>query len=351
MNIRIGIFGATGYTGQELLRILSNHPDVVLIAAASQTQAGTKVAQFLSCPRSSLSNLPLSFVSFEEALATPMDAAFLCLSHGEGMQIAARLLEMRVRVIDLSADFRLQSTEQYEKVYGVRHQAPNCLQDFVYGLPELFRDKLRAARAVANPGCYPTTVALALAPFAQLQLLSDAGAIIVDSKSGVTGAGRKPTDTTHFVSVHDNFKPYNVCRSHRHVPEMEQLLYQYLPSAQNKIIFTPSLLPVARGMLSSVYVPLKSQMTTEQCRDVLLRHYADEPFVTVLSDESSTPCTAYVRGTNHAVLSVHAFESTALVLVAIDNLGKGASGQAVQNFNLMFGIEECRGLDKTASRY
>ncbi|NBO38811.1 N-acetyl-gamma-glutamyl-phosphate reductase [bacterium] len=350
--VRVGIFGATGYTGHELIQLISSHPGAEIVSLASQSQAGVEVTlpnnphfvKDLRAPRRSL-----KLVSLEQGLDSQIDCLFMCLSHGEGAKIAAQALARGIRVIDLSADFRLKSIAQFETVYNSKHPAPEALEHFTYGLPELFRNEIRSARACANPGCYPTTVALATAPFLKHGLLQQKASIIVDAKSGVSGAGRRPTDTNHFVAVHDNFRPYNVGRTHRHVPEMEQTLSEFSVNFSNKIIFTPGLLPIVRGMLSSVYVPLNKSLSQDDLAEFLQSYYADEPFVSVLSDGRATPDLASVRGTNSAILSVHALDTTALVLCAIDNLGKGASGQAVQNFNLMMGFEESDGLTKSAA--
>lgn len=349
--VRVGIFGATGYTGNELTKILSAHPEVEIVTLASRSQAGVEVTLPVRTGRNSLSRRSYTLQSVDAALEESMDVAFMCLSHGEGAELAARSIDSQVRVVDLSADYRMKTAEQFLSAYGMTHPSPKHIKHFTYGMPELFREKIRGARAVANPGCYPTTVALAAAPFVQSSLLQQNVPLIVDAKSGVSGAGKKPSDSNHFIAVQENFRPYSVGRMHRHVPEMEQMLSDFSTCFSNRIVFTPGVLPVARGMLSSVYLPLSSTMTQDECVSLVKDFYAQEPFVTVLTDGRMTPDLASVRNSNEALLSVHVIEQTALVLVAIDNLGKGASGQAVQNFNLMMGFEETSGLKNTSSYY
>lgn len=346
---RVGIFGATGYTGHELLQILARHPHVDIVALGSQSQPGVEVTLPRSYALGNKQSRTLKLLSTTEALDAPMDVAFLCMAHGAGAQLAADALKRGLKVVDLSADYRLKSANIFAAVYGDEHPAPDAFSHFTYGLPELFREKIRGVRGCANPGCYPTTVALALAPLLRNFRLTQGAPLIVDAKSGVSGAGRKPTETTHFVSVHENFRPYNVGRAHRHVPEMEQTLSDFSPGFSNRILFTPGVLPVTRGMISSVYVPLDQSITQSELNAVFKEFYSGEPFVEILGDGRSTPDISRVRGTNDAVISLHVVDRTVLVIVAIDNLVKGASGQAVQNFNLMMGFKETDGLVQTAA--
>lgn len=346
---KIGIFGATSYTGQELIQILADHPHAEIVVLGSQNHVGIEV----TLPKTKFSKAQngktLRLVSFEEAMQVHMDFCFLCLPHGVGAKIAQEALKLKIKIVDLSADFRLKDPAIFSKVYGSAHPAPDAFENFVYGLPELFRDRIKRTNACANPGCYPTTVSLALAPLLRDFQLQPDVPLIVDSKSGVSGAGRKPSDTTHFMAVQENFRPYQVGRVHRHVPEMEQTLNFYAPAFQNKILFTPGVLPVTRGMMSSVYVPLSNALSQSELRSIFEDFYCNEPFVRLLSDGHTTPDLMVVKGTNGAVISIHALEKTALVIVAIDNLGKGASGQAVQNFNLMMGYEETDGLKQAVA--
>lgn len=346
---RVGVFGATGYTGQELIQILARHPHVEIVALSSQSQAGADISLISNVGLANKHAQRKKLLSPEEALNVPMDVAFFCLSHSVGAQLVSDALKRGIKVIDLSADYRFKSAHLYKSVYGVEHPDPESFGLFEYGLPELFRDKIRASRACANPGCYPTTVALALAPLLKPFRLSKDVPVIVDAKSGVTGAGRKPTENTHFVNVYENFRPYNVGRAHRHVPEMEQTLSEISPGFNSKILFTPGLLPVSRGMISSVYVQLSSTISQEDVFALFQEKYSNEPFIEVLGDGSSTPDISRVRGTNQAVISLHVVDRTLLAIVAIDNLLKGASGQAVQNLNLMMGFRETDGLIQTAA--
>lgn len=348
---RVGIFGATGYTGHELMQILAQHPHAEIVALSSQGQSGIEVTLPRRAGQSLKQSKTLKLLSPEEALNVPMDAAFFCMPHGAGAKIAADALDAGIKVVDLSADYRLKSAGNYSATYGDVHPAPAAFEHFTYGLPELFRENIRTARGCANPGCYPTTVALALAPLLKKFSLAEGAPLIVDAKSGVSGAGRKPTESTHFISVHENFRPYNVGRSHRHVPEMEQTLNDYAPHFRSRILFTPGVLPVTRGMISSVYVPLSEPLTQTELSAIFEDFYQSEPFIHILGDGRATPDLSQVRGTNDAFISLHALDQTALVIVAIDNLVKGASGQAVQNFNLMMGFGETDGLLRTKTTH
>jgi N-acetyl-gamma-glutamyl-phosphate reductase len=246
------------------------------------------------------------------------------------------------KVIDLSADFRLSDSTLYEEWYGLAHTAPQLLPEAVYGLPEVYRGQVEGASLVANPGCYPTSVLLALYPLLQAGLVAG-GPIVADSKSGVSGAGRKPSLKTHYVEVADNFSPYNIGRAHRHLPEMAQEV-QRLGGDGNSLIFAPHLTPVPRGILSTVYVPVLSSASLQSLHNVFRDEYADEPFIWFLP-EGELASMAHAVHTNRCVLSLTlAGPGQLIVCSAIDNLLKGAAGQAVQNFNLIFGLEETLGL-------
>ncbi len=333
--IRVGIFGATGYTGIELVKIFARHPEVQIAFATSDSYVGKRLSDVFPCAF----DLPL--VAHEAAPLDAIDVAFLALPHGASADYARRVLDAGPRVIDLSADFRLHDAAAYVKWYGLEHHAPDLLPAAVYGLPELHREQIKRTRLVANPGCYPTSVILGLAPL--LRAGATDGTIIVDSKSGVSGAGRKPTLTVHFVEVNENLSPYNIGRVHRHLSEMEQELQAIDASAA--LIFSPHLLPVTRGILSTMYVRLRSPMTEQAVRDLFLRDYDTEPFVRVLPGGQFATL-AHSVNTNYCVLSIHlvAEVGQAIVCASIDNLIKGASGQAVQNMNLMFGCPETTGL-------
>lgn len=333
--IRVGIFGASGYTGIELVKILARHPQVGIAFATSDSYVGKKLSAAFPCAY----DLPL--IAHDAAPLDEIDVAFLALPHGASADFAKRALDAGVRVIDLSADFRLHDAVTYKKWYGQDHPAPELLPQAVYGLPELHRAKIKDAKLIANPGCYPTGVILGLAPI--LRAGASADTIIVDSKSGVSGAGRKPTLTTHFVEVNENFAPYNIGRAHRHLSEMEQELQAI--DARAALIFSPHLLPVNRGILSTMYVILNDGWNEKSLRDLYAETYHAEPFVRVLPN-GQTASLAHSVNTNLCVLSIHyvAEVGQAIICSSIDNLVKGASGQAVQNMNLMFGLPETTAL-------
>lgn len=334
MMLRAGIFGASGYTGFELARILGHHPGVEILFATSQSAAGRNLSElFPGGP-----DIPL--ISPETAPLDRADVVFLCLPHAAAAPAAVAALESGARVVDLSADFRLKDAAVYAQWYGVEHPAADLLGEAVYGLTEFAREQLADARLVANPGCYPTSILLALQP--ALRSGAVAGTIIADSKSGVSGAGRKPKQATHFVEVADNFSPYNIGRSHRHLPEIEQGMAQWDDDAP-QLVFSPHLLPVPRGILSTVYVPLKSGWTEETLEALYEEAYAGEPFVKVLP-AGQVATLAHVNHTNFCVIGRHMADSTLILTSAIDNLIKGAAGQAVQNMNVMFALDETAGL-------
>lgn len=333
--IKAGIFGTTGYTGAELAAILARHRQVEIVFATSESFGG----QTLSDIYPTAPDLPL--IGSEAAPLDEVDVVFLCLPHGAAAQTAVRCLDAGVKVIDLSADFRLKDVESYEKWYGVAHPAPHLLAEAVYGLTEFVRDCLPGTRLVANPGCYTTTNLLALQPLMAAQV-DIAGMVICDSKSGVSGAGRAPKPNTHFVQVADNFAPYKIGRAHRHLPEMEEVIagWHHQPP---QLIFSPHLLPVSRGILSNIYVPLAKTWTEGDLRQLYLNSYAGEPFVKVLpSGQLAT--LAHVIHTNRCAISLTLTEGMLILTSATDNLIKGAAGQAVQNMNVMFEFEETMGL-------
>ena len=335
--IRVGVYGASGYTGLELLRILHRHPQVQLVFATAQSHAGSLLRDVFPVPW----DIPL--VAEAEADCTKVDAIFCCLPAGKAMEIVALAHRHHVRAIDLSADFRLADAQTYAQWYGIPHSAPELLPLAVYGLPELYREQIKHAPIVANPGCYPTSVLLALYPLLNEQLLLPDRPIIVDSKSGVSGAGRSPTLKTHFVEANENLSPYNVGRKHRHLPEMEQEIARLGgPSAQ--LIFTPHLLPVNRGILSTIYVSVPETASIEMLHSLFCQIYAGEPFIWVLP-LGQLATLAHAVHTNRCVLSLtQPMPGQLIICSAIDNLVKGAAGQAVQNFNLMFGLDEITGL-------
>jgi N-acetyl-gamma-glutamyl-phosphate reductase len=330
--IKVGIFGATGYTGYELVKILQRHPEVEIGFATSESQAGRTLDEvYPAAPR-----LPL--VAGADAPLNAVDVVFLCLPHGAAAATAVTALNHNIPVIDLSADFRLRDAESYAHWYGQPHPAPELLAEAVYGLTEFARAALPQARLIANPGCYPTSVLLALQP--ALAAGAVGGPLIADAKSGISGAGRAPKQHTHFVEAANNFSPYSIGRSHRHLPEMEQFIGQWSAAP---LIFSPHLLPVPRGILSTIYAPLKEGWTETAVRDLYAAQYDQEPFVRLLP--AGQPATlAHAVQTNQCVIGLTVAAGTLILTAAIDNLLKGAAGQAVQNMNVRFGFEEKIGL-------
>jgi len=334
--IRVGILGATGYTGYELVHLLTGHDQAKVVFATSRSSAGKRLCDLYPCPY----DLPL--IAPEHADLAAIDVAFFCLPHGESMPVVQQVREAGVRAIDLSADFRLRDADVYTRWYRVAHVAPWLLSEAVYGLPEVYSEQIGHADLVANPGCYPTSVLLALYPLARGGQLADSR-VIVDSKSGASGAGRKLSLKTHFVEVNENFGPYSIGRAHRHLSEMEQELSAWA-EARVRVTFSPHLLPVSRGILSTIYVTLQAGWSVERLVALYEEAYAGDPFVHVLP-AGKLASLAYVTHTNRCALSfAEAGENTFIVVSAIDNLIKGASGQAVQNMNLMFGLDETMGL-------
>jgi N-acetyl-gamma-glutamyl-phosphate reductase len=339
--IAAGVFGATGYTGYELLKLLSVHPKVEVVFATSRSSAGQRLSDLYPSP------LDVRLVAPEEANLDAADVTFFCLPHGESMAAVAAAGE-GMRCIDLSADFRLRDVAVYEQWYKVGHVAPELLSSAVYGLSEVYREQVASANLVANPGCYPTSVLLALYPLARDGHLraghAPAGRVIVDSKSGVSGAGRKLRVGSLFCEVSESFSPYSIGRTHRHLPEMEQELAAW--GAEVRLTFSPHLLPVVRGILSTIYLTLEDGWSVERLVKLYRESYAGEPFVHVLP-AGQLASLAYVNHTNRCALSFsEAGENNVIIVSAIDNLLKVASGQAVQNMNLMFGLDETMGLPR-----
>ena len=334
---RVGVVGATGYAGVELLRILAGHPAVELHAVTSRGEAGTRVADLFPSLRGAVDAV---FRSPDPALLAECDLVFFATPHGVAHAMAGDLLARGVRVIDLSADFRIRDPEVWAQWYGQPHGAPEYLSEAVYGLPELHRGRIAGASLIAVPGCYPTAITLALLPLLE-QGVVDAGDIIADAKSGVSGAGRQARIGSLFAEVQENFRAY-ASGGHRHWPEIHQTLTE-VSGAEVGLIFPPHLVPMTRGIEATLYLrPLDGGDW-----DVLLRQrYADEPFVDVMP-AGSHPETASVRGTNGCRLAVASppHSGRRMVLSVIDNLVKGAAGQAVQNMNLMLGRPETEGLE------
>ena len=333
--IKAGIFGATGYTGYELVKILQRHPQVEIAFATSQSFAGqTLAAVYPQAPQ-----LPL--ILGEEAPLDQVDVVFLCLPHAAAAETAVLALNHQVTVIDLSADVRLKDADTYAAWYDKAHPAPHLLADAVYGLTEFARDQLPGAKLVATPGCYPTSILLPLRPLLTAPL-PITGPIIADSKSGTSGAGRTPKAGTHFIHVHNNFAPYKIGRSHRHLPEIEQGMHWFRADAP-ALIFSPHLLPVDRGILSTIYVNFSEAVGLDVVRPYFTQMYANEPFIHLLPD-GELASLAHVTHSNKCAIGLTLAGNTLVVTSAIDNLVKGAAGQAVQNMNVVFGIEETAGL-------
>lgn len=332
--LKAGIYGATGYTGFELAKILQRHPQVEIAFATSESNAGVSLRDvFPAAPH-------VRLITAADADPSATDVVFLCLPHGAAAQTAIAALAAGARVIDLSADFRLKDAAAYEHWYGAPHPEAGLLAEAVYGLTEFARADLPGARLVANPGCYPTSVLLAVQP--AVAAGAAVGTMIADSKSGVSGAGRVPRQHTHFVEVADNFTPYKIGRAHRHLPEMEQQIRQW-SDAPPGLLFSPHLLPVPRGILSTVYIPLAAGWNASAVYDLYRETYAHEPFVRVLPvGELAT--LAHANHTNLCALGLTLVDDLLIITSALDNLIKGAAGQAVQNMNVVFGLEETEGL-------
>jgi N-acetyl-gamma-glutamyl-phosphate reductase len=338
--MKVAVVGASGYTGLELLRILARHPRVELAAVTSEQRAGTPVGRAFP----SLSGIidRVFEAAAPAALAGRVDLAFTCLPHAASAPAVRALRKAGIAVVDLSADFRLRDPEAYRRAYG-EHAAPELFGQAVYGLPELHRQALRGAELIAAPGCYPTSVLLPLVPFLREGLV-EPETIVADCKSGVSGAGRKVEAGYLFAEVDENVSAYKVGGAHRHVPEMEQEA-GVAAGREVRIAFTPQLLPVIRGIATSVYARPTRRLTTADARAVLERAWSREPFVRVLP-EGATPSLAAVRGANFCDVTAVVDERTGLLVLlsALDNLVKGASGQAVQAMNAALGWPETDGL-------
>jgi N-acetyl-gamma-glutamyl-phosphate reductase len=335
--LNVGIFGTTGYTGNLLVRLVSNHPKAQIRFGTSESSAGQLLSDVLPCP------YDLKLVRADDAPLSDVDVAFLCLPHAESMGMVRRVIEAGVKAIDLSADFRLKDVETYERWYNVTHTATDLLADAVYGLPEIHREDIRTARLLANPGCFPTSVILGLYPLAYNDLLVDKTPII-DSKTGLSGAGRGLKLVSHFVEANENLSPYSIGHRHRHTTEMEQEL-DLTDTGPYRVVFSPHLLPVNQGILSTMYVIVRDGYDAAQLLDLYRQTYASEPFIQILP-EGHLATLRHVVNTNRCTISVTQVDATSrfIVVTAIDNLLKGASGQAVQNMNLMFGLDEQAGL-------
>lgn len=334
--IRVGIVGGTGYTGVELLRLLARHPEVELVAITSRKEAGMAVSELFPSLRQ---HVDLSFTDPAEAPLAQCDVVFFATPNGVAMNEARALLAQGVRVIDLAADFRLRDVAVWEQWYGMRHACPELLAEAVYGMPEMNRAQIAQARLVANPGCYPTAVQLGFLPLIEAGVV-DTGSLVADAKSGVSGAGRKAEVHTLFAEAADNFKAYAVA-GHRHLPEIRQGLAR-AAGREVGLTFVPHLVPMIRGIHATLYARLAREADVQALFE---ERYRDEPFVDVLP-AGKHPETRSVRASNVCRIAVHRPQGgdVVVVLAVIDNLVKGAAGQAVQNMNIMFGLPETTGL-------
>lgn len=339
---RAAIFGSSGYTGAEIVRLLLGHPRIEIAALSAHSRAGEDYE--VVYPNFAGQNLPKT-QRIEDIDLSNIDVVFSCLPHATGQAPIAAALQAGVTVIDVSADFRLRDPELFEQTYGVVHAEPELLDERIYGLTEFARKSLENAKLVACPGCYPTCTLLALLPGIEAGLFADE-TIIVDAKTGVTGAGRKATLGLHFSEVSDGAHAYGI-GNHRHAPEMEQELS--LRGHGSTLSFTPHLIPMNRGMIATSYVSLHDGVSIDQVRKAYSARYADDPFVRVL-DEGDVPQTRHVRGTNQCWIGVFAdrAKGRAIIVSVIDNLVKGSSGQALQNYNLTQAWDETEGLTQTA---
>ena len=341
-KIRIGVIGASGYTGGDLVRLAARHPAMEIAVLTAGSHAGKTMAEVF--PHLGLLDLP-GLVSNEDADWRDVEAVFCGLPHGASQEVISRL-PRHLKIIDMSADFRLRNAEVYAEWYGGPHKALDLQGEAVYGLTEHYRRDIAKARLVACPGCYPTAVLLALLPLVKAGAV-EVGDLIIDAKSGVSGAGRSLKQNLLFSEAGEGLSPYAIAR-HRHAPEIEQEVSRAAGQAV-MVNFTPHLVPMSRGELCTIYARLAPGATASDCKAALEAAYSDEPFVS-LAPKGVLPSTQFVRGSNNVMLSVHAdrLPGRVIVLSALDNLVKGSAGQAIQNFNLMAGLAEITGLEQLA---
>ena len=342
--INVGIAGASGYTGGELVKLISNHPEAKLCAITSNSYKGRSLADIFPSMRGferGFENLICEDLDIQ-SLSGKIDVMFLALPHKISMQHVPTLLDHKIKVVDLSADYRFTDAAAYESAYQ-EHTSKHLLEQSVYGLSEIYRDQIKASSLVGNPGCYPTSILLPLIPLLKEGLIQPDG-IISDSKSGVSGAGRSLSLSTHFCETNESFTAYKI-GNHRHTPEINEILSIH---ARQKIAitFVPHLLPLTRGMLSTIYAQAFDNVTEDKIRETLDSYYSNEPFLRIL-DKNMYPAISHVRGTNCCDIGFHFDEKTKKIIIisAIDNLLKGAAGQAVQNMNILFGLDDQTGLN------
>ncbi|MEX0686823.1 MAG: N-acetyl-gamma-glutamyl-phosphate reductase [Balneolales bacterium] len=335
----VAIVGATGYTGSELIRILTPHPSVNIHALTSNSNAGQKVVdihpQFKSLLDANTELISIDSLNYDE-----LDLILLALPHGVSMDFVKNTDYSRCKIVDLSGDFRLDSPQIYEKWYGMKHQFIQGFNDAVYGMPELFRDEIKKARLIANPGCFPTGSILSLAPLVSKGAIKS-DSIIVDAKTGITGAGAKPKLNTHFPNASENFSAYGL-KKHRHTPEIMGTVSRFT-GVEMSVTFTPHLLPVNRGILSTIYADGTGISSDEEINAIYTKFYKDEPFIRIVD---TPPTLQQVRGTNYCdIFSTYDERTNKVICISvIDNLVKGAAGAAVQNMNLALGLDEREGL-------
>lgn len=340
-KVNIAIIGASGYTGIELIRLLCNHPYVNIKVLAAERNAGQPVVNIYSHLYSI--NLP-DLITISDIIWDEIDVVFCCLPHATSQSLIKKLPE-HLKIIDLSADFRLNDIDLYEQYYGNKHQAPNLQKNAVYGLSEVYRDEIKNARLVACPGCYPSSAVLPLIPLLQNAII-EPNDIIIDSKSGISGAGRSAKTNSLFCEVNESTQAYAVC-NHRHIPEIEQSLTE-AANATVMVEFVPHLVPMSRGMLTNCYVKTATNVNIEIVRKTLQEFYKNSSFISIMP-EGYLPSTRDVIGTNHCYIGIFPGRTSGrMVLISvIDNLIKGASGQAVQNMNIMYEFDEITGLNFT----
>ena len=339
--IKVAIVGATGYTGVELIRILLNHPDVEITSLTRKGESLSNISEAFPHMYNQLA-LPCNTLKNPEQVAEKADVIFMALPHCSGLDLTNQFMNMGKTVIDLSADFRLKDAEIYEKWYKTKHVYPELLKEAVYGLPEIYKTNIAKAKLIANPGCFPTGAILALKPIISSELKLNS--VIIDSKTGVSGAGRGLSLKSLFSEVNENITAYNI-NTHRHLPEMIQELTGAEPNT-TQITFTPHLIPVTRGILSTTYVSVQDNKATSYVFDIYKDFYKESPFIRILP-EGTAPQTKHVYGSNYCDIGIFPNKEAHQIIIisAIDNLVKGASGQAVQNMNIVCGLEETAGLN------
>lgn len=332
--LRVAVVGATGYAGCELIKILLRHPKIKIASLSAKVERPTPISHIFPIFRGQI-DLVCDELDVRAA-SKAADFIFLALPHKVSMEVAPNFLELGKRIVDLSADYRLKIKSEYETWYGVKHTSSQLLRSSIFGLPELYRKDIKKAKLVANPGCYPTGAILGCAPLVKKDLI-EAGEIIIDAKSGASGAGRNPILPLHFPEANENLRAYKV-NQHQHIPEINQELSK-LAKTKIEVTFTPHLAPMNRGILSTIYFTLKKQLSTRDVIKIYREFYKGEPFIRIF-DEGKYPETKDVYNTNYCDIAVKVDRKRAIVITTIDNLWKGASSQAVQNMNIMAGFKE-----------